>query len=356
MADEPSRAPEPPATTSATAPVATTSAAAPSGRAVTGPTWRGRLRRGREKLIEWGLMGCALLSIFVTLAIIFVLVNEAVVTMVGESGSAFFQQVSPIEFLFSSEWTPSAPEGQKSFGILPLLCGTLLVTAIAAVVGLPIGLASAVYLSEYARPRTRAILKPLLEILAGIPTIVYGYFAVQFLTPTVIRPAIASLGLLGIEPPRVNIFNALSAGLVVGIMIIPMVCSLSEDALRSVPRSLREASYALGATKFQVCVRTVVPAAISGIVASFLLAVARAIGETMAVVVAAGARPQITANPLESIQTMTAFIAATAKTDNAIGSIQYKALYAVAFALFVITLVMNIVSHFVTARYREVYQ
>ena len=310
---------------------------------------RGKLRLIREKAIEYLLLGCALLSIAVTLAIIFVLVNEAAVTIVGEKGTAFFQQVSLSEFLTETRWTPTLPEDQRAFGILPLLYGTLLVTGIAALVGLPIGLLSAVYLSEYAAPRTRAILKPILEILAGIPTVVYGYFGVKFLTPNVIRPA---AGLFGLEA---NTFNAAAGGIIVGVMIIPLVCSLSEDALRAVPRSLREASYALGATKFQVCLKTVIPAAVSGIAASFLLAVARAIGETMAVVMCAGNRPQI-ANPLDSIQTMTAFIAATSKTDAEIGSIPYKSLYAVALALFLITLVMNIVSHFVTARYREAYQ
>ena len=313
-------------------------------------TGRARLRRFREAVIRTALLACALLSILVTVAIIFVLVNEGAYSLVGPKGQAFFQQVPFSEFLSGTKWLPSAPPAQRSFGVLPLLYGTLLVTGIAALVGLPIGLLSAVYLSEYASPRTRNVLKPMLEILAGIPTIVYGYFAVRILTPYLIKPA---AGLFGLE---VNIFNALSAGLVVGVMIIPLVCSLSEDALRAVPRSLREASYALGATKFQVCLKTVIPAAISGIAASFLLAVARAIGETMAVVMAAGNRPQITFNPLDSIQTMTAFIASTAATDSEIGSIPYKSLYAVALALFLVTLTMNVISHFVTTRYREAYQ
>ena len=312
-------------------------------------TARMRFRRLRERLISWALLGCALLSIAVTVAIIFVLVNEAAFTIVGE-GDAFFQQKSVGEFLTGTRWTPNFAGPQQSFGVLPLLTGTLLITGIAALFGLPIGLASAVYLSEYAAPRTRSILKPLLEILAGIPTIVYGYFAVQIITPTAIRPVVEAIGL------DVGRHNALSAGLVVGIMIIPMVCSLSEDALRSVPRSLREASYALGATKLQVIVKTAIPAAISGILASFLLAVARAIGETMAVTIAGGARAQLTANPLDAVQTMTAFIASTGSTDSELGSIEYKSLYAVALTLFLITLAMNILSHFVTARYREVYQ
>ena len=313
-------------------------------------SWRARLRAVREGAITYALMACALLSIAVTMAIVFVLFNEAAVTIVGERGTAFFQQVPLGDFLTGSEWASNFEGEQQKFGVLPLLGGTMLITAIAAVVGLPIGLLSAVYLSEYASPRTRSVLKPLLEVLAGIPTIVYGYFAVQFLTPHLIRPSVELFG------GQVGLYNALSAGMVVGIMIIPMVCSLSEDALRSVPRSLREASYALGATKLQVIVKTVIPAAVSGIVASFLLAVARAIGETMAVTIAGGAVPNLTANPLERVQTMTAFIASTGSTDSELGSIEYKALYAVALTLFLITLVMNIVSHLVTARYREAYQ
>ena len=312
---------------------------------------RVRLRRVREGLITTALMSCALLSIAVTVAIIVVLVHESVYTLFGdESGVAFFQQVPIGDFLTGTVWASNFEGEQQAFGVLPLLGGTLLITVIAAAVGLPIGLLSAIYLSEYAAPRTRSVLKPLLEVLAGIPTIVYGFFAVRFLTPYLIKPGAALIG------ANVGIYNALSGGLVVGIMIIPMVCSLSEDALRSVPRSLREASYALGATKWQVIVKTVVPAAISGIVASFLLAIARAIGETMAVTIAGGSAPNLTINPLDSVQTMTAFIASTGSTDSEAGSMEYKALYAVALTLFLITLVMNIVSHLVTARYREAYQ
>jgi phosphate transport system permease protein len=225
------------------------------------------------------------------------------------------------------------------------------VAAIAAVVGLPIGILSAIYLSEYADARTRAWVKPVLEILAGVPTVVYGYFGLTFVTPYLIRPFFQ--GLLGFDVDGVN---ALCGGLVVGIMLVPTVCSLSEDALRAVPRTLREAGYALGSTKYDVSVRVVVPAALSGIVAAFLLAVSRAVGETMAVVIAAGNTPNLTLNPLRSVQTMTSFIVNMTTGDVPNGTIEYKSLYAVAFWLFFITLVMNVISQSVMRRYRETYQ
>jgi phosphate transport system permease protein len=215
----------------------------------------------------------------------------------------------------------------------------------AAIVALPLGLASAIYLSEYAPQRVRAIIKPVLEILAGIPTVVYGYFALMFVTP-----------LLKAIWPQTDIFNAASAALVMGVMIIPMVSSLSEDALSAVPRVLREGAYALGATKFEVATRTVVPAALSGILASFILAISRAIGETMIVTIAAGATPNLTLNPLRSMQTMTAYIAQVSQGEAAQGTVEYRTIFAVGLTLFCITLLMNIVSNAVLARYREVYE
>ncbi|MDA1015498.1 MAG: phosphate ABC transporter permease subunit PstC [Planctomycetota bacterium] len=301
----------------------------------------------KERLIRGVLFLCALVSVITTLAIIFVLVTESIVG-VG-SNTAFFQDVSVWEFLTETRWTPQYAE--QHFGILPLLCGTLLVAGIAALLGLPVGLASAVYLSEYASPRTRKNVKPILEILAGIPTIVYGYFALVFVTPYLIRPVFQDL--LGFN---VSIYNALSAGIVVGIMIIPMVSSMSEDALRSVPRGLREAGYALGSTKFDVSARVILPAAISGILASFLLAISRAIGETMAVTIAAGQSPTLTLNPFESVQTMTSFIVNVSQGDTPVGTPSYKSLYAIALTLFCMTLAMNLLSHFIMRRFREVYE
>jgi len=305
------------------------------------------LARFREQVIEGLLVFCALLSIATTVGIILVLFTESIFSLNGEK--AFFQEVSPIQFFFGTKWAPQFAE--KFFGVLPLFCGTVLVAGMAALTGLPAGILAAIYLSEYATPRVRKIVKPFLEVLAGIPSVVYGYFALEFITPYLIRPFFHDL--LGLD---VDGFNALSAGIVVGIMVIPMVSSLSEDALRAVPRSLREAGYALGSTKYDVCVRVVVPAATSGIIASFLLAISRAVGETMAVVIAAGQSPVITLNPLKSIQTMTAFMVNISLGDTPAGSIEYKSLYAVGLTLFCMTLFMNILSQWWMRRFREVYQ
>jgi phosphate transport system permease protein len=300
----------------------------------------------RELAIRLAFLGCALVSVATTVGIIFVLATETIIAI--PPNTAFFQHVSVVEFFTDTRWTPQFDE--KQFGILPLLTGTLLVAMIAGLIGLPIGLAGAVYLSEYASPRTRSIIKPVLEILAGIPTVVYGYFALVFVTPYFLRPIFQRL--LGFD---VNVFNAASAGIVVGIMIIPIVTSLSEDALRSVPHALREAAYALGSTKYHVAARVVVPAALSGILASFLLAISRAIGETMAVAIAAGQTPALTLNPFRSVETMTAFIVNVSFADKPHGSLDFKALFAVAMTLFVITLAMNIVSQLIMRRFREVY-
>lgn len=305
------------------------------------------LARFREQVIESLLIFCALLSIATTVGIILVLFSESVFSLNGEK--AFFQEVSPFDFFLGTKWAPQFAE--QFFGVLPLFCGTVLVAGMAALIGLPAGILAAIYLSEYATPRVRKIVKPFLEVLAGIPSVVYGYFALEFITPYLIRPVFHDL--LGLN---VDGFNALSAGIVVGIMIIPMVSSLSEDALRAVPRSLREAGYALGSTKYDVCVRVVVPAATSGIIASFLLAISRAVGETMAVVIAAGQSPIITLNPLKSIQTMTAFMVNISLGDTPAGSIEYKSLYAVGLTLFCMTLFMNILSQWWMRRFREVYQ
>lgn len=301
----------------------------------------------KERLIRGGLFLCAFLSVLITLGIIGVLMSEAVFGIDGEP--AFFEEVSIVEFFTDTEWSPK--HADQHFGIIPLLIGTLLIAGIAAIIGLPIGLTSAIYLSEYASPRTRSFIKPVLEILTGIPTVVYGYFALVFITPYVLRPFFQDV--LGMD---VGIFNAASAGIVVGIMIVPMVCSLSEESLRAVPQGLREAGFALGATKYDVSVGVVLPAASSGVVASFLLALSRAIGETMAVTIAAGQNPLLTLNPLRSTQTMTAFIVNVSFGDTETGSMAYKSLYAVGLTLFCMTLAINFLSQAVMRRYREVYQ
>lgn len=287
----------------------------------------------KERAIRSGLLACAVASTLVTLGVVVVLLSESV---------SFFRQVSIIDFLTDTRWEPMFQE--KRFGVLPLLAGSFIVAGGAAVIALPAGLLAAIFLSEYARDRTRKILKPVLEILAGIPTVVYGYFALTFVTPL----------LRGVFP-ETDIFNAASASIVVGIMIIPTVSSLSEDALRAVPRSLREGAYGLGATRMEVATRVAVPAALSGIVASFILAISRAIGETMAVTIAAGNLPNLTMNPLESIQTMTAYMVQVSRGDTPQGTIVYQTLFAVGTTLFLITLAMNVLSQWVMRRFREEY-
>jgi phosphate transport system permease protein len=291
-------------------------------------------RRMRERAIGGVFFLASVISVVTTVGIVVVLLKDAL---------GFFQVVSPFEFLTGRVWTPLFQP--QHFGVLPLLAGSLLVASGAALLALPLGLASAIYLSEYAPDRVRRILKPVLEILAGVPTVVYGYFALQFITPA-IRMVF----------PQTDVFNAASASIVVGLMITPMVSSLSEDALSAVPRAMREGAYALGATKFEVAIRTVVPAALSGVLASFIIAISRALGETMAVTIAAGATPNLTLNPLESVETMTAYIAQVSSGDVPYGTIEYKTIFAVGLALFVITLVMNMVSNVVLRRYREVYE
>ena len=292
-------------------------------------SWRARI----ERLIESVLFACAALSSVVTLGIISVLAVETL---------QFFREVSPVDFLFGTVWTPLF--FQKSFGVLPLVSGTLLVSVIAMSVAGPAGLLTAIYLSEYAPARVRRVVKPILEVLAGVPTVVYGYFALLFVTP-----------LLQQVIPGLSGFNALSPGLVMGIMILPMVSSLSEDALRGVPGGLREAAYALGATKMQTTLRVVLPAALSGISAAGILAVSRAIGETMIVTIAAGQQPRLTANPLVSIETMTAYIVQVSLGDTPTGTLAYRTIFAVGMLLFVSTFLLNLVSNWLRERFREEY-
>ncbi len=305
--------------------------------------------RAREQVIQSALFCCAFLSILTTLSIIYVLITESLIAI--PPNTAFFQDVSYREFFTETRWTPQYEGAQRHYGILPLISGTFLITGISAIIGLPMGLMIAVYLSEYASPDARKWVKPALEILAGVPTVVYGYFALRFLTPMLIIPVFHdALGM------TVLLKNALSGGIVVGMMIIPMVASLSEDVLRSVPNSLRESGYALGSTKFDVSAKIVVPAALSGIFASFLLALSRSIGETMAVTIASAGFAKLTMNPLNQIQTMTAFIVDVTQGEVVTGSTLEKSLYAVALVLFVTTMMMNLISQWVLARYREVYQ
>ncbi|MDB4034644.1 phosphate ABC transporter permease subunit PstC [Pseudomonadales bacterium] len=302
----------------------------------TAPEIRLTRARGRplEKVLRWLFFACAAISVLTTLAVVGVLSVETFY---------FFQQVPASDFLFGTRWTPLLEP--KSYGILPLLFGTTLIVIGAAIVALPVGLACAIYLSEYAGNRTRDLVKPILEILAGIPTIVYGFFAITFVTP-ILRTLI----------PSTEVFNAASAGIVVGIMVLPMVASLCDDALRAVPNALRDGAYSLGATSFEVTARIVVPASLSGIFAAFVLAISRAIGETMAVTLAAGATPNLTLNPLESIQTMTAYIVQVSLGDTPAGTLSYQTLFAVGAVLFSMTLVLNLIANAIIGRYRDVYE
>jgi phosphate transport system permease protein len=298
------------------------------------------LRGLREGLVTLFLLVCAAITVLTTAGIVVVL---------GVETFEFFRvsHVGVGEFLLG---TQLRPEGEPPrFGILPLAWGTFVIAAGSSLIAVPVGLLSAIYLSEYAPRRVRAVLKPALELLAGIPTIVYGYLALLLVTPA-LRAVLQPLGF------RVETFNALAACIVVGVMIIPMVSSLSEDVLSAVPRGLREAAYGLGATKFEVSTRVVLPAALSGVVASFILAISRAIGETMAVVLAAGMRPQISLNLLSSLETMTAYIVSVTGGEASYGSPEYLSLFAVGMALFLMTLCLNILSGLVLRRYREVYQ
>jgi phosphate transport system permease protein len=292
-----------------------------------------RIRWG-EQLVHAFLFVAAAISVITTVGIVASLLMPAI---------EFFGDVSLWDFLTGTTWTPLFLDGQ--FGVLPLVVGTVMISLISALVAFPLGLGVAIYLSEYANARAAKFLKPILEILAAIPTVVLGYFALTFVTPL--------LRDIGIQ---VEIFNALSGGLVMGVMLIPTVASLSEDAMGSVPRDLRDGSYALGSTKMQTATRVVVPAAVSGIIASFVLGISRAIGETMIVLVAVGQQPTLSFDPREAMETMTAFIASTAQGDIATGSIAYKTIFAVGTTLFVITFVMNMISIRFVRKYRQVYE
>jgi phosphate transport system permease protein len=294
---------------------------------------RYRLRHVRERAVELLLFLAAFSSVAITLGIVGVLVYESL---------AFFSHVTLWEFLTDTQWTPLFDDAH--YGILPLMAGTLVTTAIALVVAIPIGTITAIYLSEYATHRMREIIKPVLELLSAVPTVVYGYFALLFVTP-----------LLQKLVPDLPGFNMLSAGLVIGVMIIPYVSSLSEDAIRAVPMHLREGSYAMGATRLQTALRVVVPGAISGIAAAYILGISRAIGETMVVAIAAGMQPNLTWNPKEPAETITAYIVQVSLGDLPHGTLAYQTIFAAGLTLLVMTLVFNIAGFYLRQRFRQVY-
>lgn len=294
---------------------------------------RTRASKVKEGIIQSSLFVCAFFSVLVTVGIVIVLSWESF---------GFFQVVSLREFLTNPMWTPLFNNPQ--YGIMPLVAGTMLTTAVALAVALPLGLAVAIYLSEYAPHRFRETIKPVLELLAAVPTVVYGYFALLFLTP-----------LLQAFIPDLSGFNALSPGLIMGIMIIPYVSSVSEDAMKAVPMHIREGSYAMGATKFQTAFKVVIPSAFSGIAAAFIVGISRAVGETMVVAVAAGMQPNLTANPLEPVQTLTAFIVQVSLGDVPHGTIEFKSIFAAGMTLFCITLIFNIIGFWLRKKIREAY-
>jgi phosphate transport system permease protein len=298
------------------------------------PTARSRFELG----IKLALMAAAALSVLTTLLIVGSLLFETI---------EFFGEVPVGDFVFGTEWTPQFSEAQQSFGVLPLVWGTIYLSLIALVVAIPLGLLSAIYLSEYAPPRVRKTIKPVLEILAGVPTIVFGYFALTFFSPEVLK------GLFGIN---VGVFNGLGAGIIMGLLVLPTIASVAEDAMSAVPASLREGAFGLGASKLQVSLRIVFPAALSGIVAALVLGASRAVGETVLVLVAGGQTPNLGLNPTESFQTMAAYIAAQARGDIPAGSIEYLTIFAVGFTLFVLTLALNFVSIRLVRKYRQVYE
>ena len=301
-----------------------------------GPMTLTRRRKTSERIIEPLLFLATALSVLTTIGIILVLAYETF---------EFFLEVSPVEFFTGTIWSASIKP--QAWGVLALVSGTLLVATIAMIIAVPLGLLAAILLAEYASTGLRTTVKPILETIAGIPTIVLGFFAINFLAPQVLQP------ILGKE--NIGIFSALSAGIVVGLLITPLIASISEDAMRAVPRGMREGAYAMGATRFETIRKVVVPAALSGIMASILLGMSRAIGETMAVLIAGGTKPQFTLDPTESVQTMTGFIAQISIGETAQGSIEFKSLFAVGAALFLMTLVLNLISGWVVRRYRTAY-
>jgi len=292
-----------------------------------------RSQQFTERVIAAVLFGCAAVTVLTTVGIVVILFSE---------GLSFFREIHPVDFLTGTRWTPAS----GNFGVLPLILGTLMIAVGASFISIPVGTLSAIFLAEYASPKVRSIIKPILEVLAGIPTIVYGFFALTFITP-LLRDSWL---------PDVGIFNALSAMIVVGIMTVPMVSSISDDSLRAVPESLREAAYGVGATKFEVITRVTFPSALSGIVASYILAISRAVGETMAVTVAAGATPHLTLNPLESVQTMTAYIVQVTQGEAPHGTIEFRTIFAIAMTLFAMTMIMNLLSARIVSKFRERYE
>lgn len=298
-------------------------------------TLRSSSKRVGEKILLGVLFSAALLSILITIGIAWSLIVPAI---------EFFRSVSVVEFLTGTRWAPRFKPA--SYGVVPLIVGTLWTTTIALLVAVPFGLGSAMYLSEYASEKTRRRLKPAVELLAGIPTVVYGFFAIEFVTRTVLKDWLSL---------EIGTFSVLSAGLVMGIMIIPTIASLSEDALSAVPLAMRQGSFALGANRMQTTLRVVFPAALSGIAAAIVLGISRAVGETMIVALAAGNKPNISANPLEGAQTMTGFIANAALGDSRVGSLEYDTLFAVGLLLFMITLIINFISIRLVRRFRESY-
>ena len=286
-----------------------------------------------ERLIEFGLLCSGLVAIFITLAIVYVLVSEAV---------PFFQHVSIKDFLTDTVWTPNY--SIKHYGILPLISGTLTTTGIALIVAVPLGTITAIYLSEFASHKAREIIKPILELLVGVPTVVFGYFALMLVTP-----------MLQKIYPDLTTFNMLGPGIVMGIMIVPYIASVAEDSMRAVPMSMREGAYAMGATRFQTAIRVITPAAISGIVAAYILAISRAVGETMIVAIAAGQQPNFTFNPVESAATITSYIVSVALGDLEHGGIGYQSIFAAGLTLLIMTLLINILGHAVRKKYAERY-
>lgn len=292
------------------------------------------MMKKKEKIIEFILKLASLITILTTIGILWVLLTESY---------SFFKEVSIVDFLTDTQWTPLFV--RKHFGILPLVAGTLLTTLVAVIVALPIGITIAIYLSEYAPKSFKKVIKPLLEILAAVPTVVYGFFALMVVTP-----------FLQTLIPSVAGFNSLSAGIVMGIMIIPFISSLSEDALSAVPKSLREASYGMGATRFQTAFKVMVPAASSGIIVSVILAFSRAIGETMIVAIAAGQQPRLTMNPLVPVETITAYIVQVCLGDVPHGSLEYRTIFAAGITLFVFTFILNNISFWIRKKFREEYE
>jgi phosphate transport system permease protein len=305
----------------------------PGVRLVRTPTPRSRFESG----VKIALVATSLVSVLTTVCIVGSLLFETL---------SFFGEVPVSDFLFGTKWSPTFAGAQASFGVLPLLWGTLYLSIIALAVAVPLGLLAAIYLSEYAPPRVRKVIKPVLELLAGVPTIVFGYFALTFFTPSVLQA-------VGLD---VGVFNALSAGLIMGLLVLPTIASIAEDAMSAVPRSLREGAFGLGANRMQVSLKIVFPAALSGIVAALVLGASRAVGETVLVLVAGGQSPNLGVDPRESYQTMAAFIASIARGDIPTGSIEYKTIFAVGFTLFILTFVLNLFSIRLVRKYRQVYE